>query len=210
VHRKTRRDYLARMTGSKPQEMAVAKRYGREYWDGDRRYGYGGYRYDGRWAAVAGRLIEQYDLPADASVLDVGCGKAFLLYEFTNLLPAATVAGCDISTYAIEKARPEVKEYLHVRPAQERLPFADGQFDLVVSITTLHNLRIFELKAALREIERVGRRKFIVVESFRNDRELCNLQCWALTCAAFFSPPEWEWRFEEFGYTGDYEFIYFE
>jgi len=74
----------------------------------------------------------------------------------------------------------------------------------------LHNLRIFELAQALREIERVGQRKYIMMESYRNEQELFNLQCWALTAEAFFDRDAWVWLFNHFGYTGDYEFIYFE
>jgi SAM-dependent methyltransferase len=210
LHKKTKRDYIGRMTDDKVRCMQVARKYDKDFWDGDRRYGYGGYEYDGRWEVVARGLIEKYNLPDDAKILDVGCGKGFLLYEFTKLLPAATVTGFDISSYAIEKAKPEVKSALFVHNAQNSLPYSDNEFDLVISITTLHNLGIQELKSALKEIERVGRNRYIVVESFRNEEELFNLQCWALTCEGFFRPDGWVWLFDEFGYTGDYEFIYFE
>jgi SAM-dependent methyltransferase len=210
LHKKTQRDYIGRMTDNKVECMGVAKRYGEKYWDGDRRYGYGGYRYDGRWAAVAESLIELYQLPPDARILDVGCGKAFLLYELKKLLPQAEVTGFDISPYAIEHAKPEIQEHLFSHRAQDPYPFGDKSFDLVISLTTLHNLHIFELKGALQEIERVGKNAYVMVESYRNDQELFNLQCWALTCASFFTPAEWTWVFNEFGYRGDYEFIYFE
>jgi ubiquinone/menaquinone biosynthesis C-methylase UbiE len=97
-----------------------------------------------------------------------------------------------------------------VHTAEEKYPFKDKYFDLVISITTLHNLHINDLKKALGEIQRVGKNEYIVVESYKNEKELFNLQCWALTCAAFFMPTEWVWLFREFGYSGDYEFIYFE
>lgn len=210
LHRATSRDYLGRMMDDKVHCMRVAKEYGPDFWDGERRYGYGGYRYDGRWAVVAEKLIERYDLPANARILDVGCGKGFLLYEFTKLLPRARVCGFDLSEHALATAREEVRADLFRHDAREPFPFADNEFDLVISLTTLHNLEIFDLKTALREIERVGKNKYIVVESFRNEQELFNLQCWALTCEAFFSVSAWEWLFAEFGYSGDYEFIFFE
>lgn len=210
LHKRTKRDYLKRMTDNKVECMAVARKYSQDYWDGDRRYGYGGYKYDGRWEAVARKLIEAYGLKKDANILDVGCGKAFLLYEFKKLLPEAKIRGFDISKYAIEGAKEQIKPGLFVHKAQAPYPFADKEFDLVVSITTLHNLYINELKSALREIERVGKNKYLLVESYRNNEELFNLQCWALTCEAFFTPDEWVWLFKEFGYSGDYEFIYFE
>ncbi|MAF51015.1 MAG: SAM-dependent methyltransferase [Nanoarchaeota archaeon] len=210
LHKKAERDHLGRMNDNKIECMRVARKYGKEFWDGDRRHGYGGYKYDGRWSVVARQLIDMYDLPEDAKILDVGCGKAFLLYEFKKILPNCKVVGFDISEYAIENAKPEIKNELFVHKAQNKYDFQNNEFDLVISISTLHNLHIDELKSALQEVERVGKNKYLVVESYRNEDELFNLQCWALTCEAFFKLPEWEWLFKEFGYTGDYEFIYFE
>ncbi len=210
LHKQTRRDYLGRMQDDKVTCMKVAKQYGAEFWDGDRRYGYGGYRYDGRWKTVAQDLIDHYGLQDGSSVLDVGCGKGFLLYEFQQLLPNARLAGFDISQYALNNARAEIKGQLFRHQAQEPYPFEDQAFDLVISLTTLHNLPIQDLKPALQEIERVGRQKYICVESYGNEAELFALQCWALTAEAFFSYDSWRWIFREFGYTGDYEFICFE
>ncbi len=210
LHKRTKRDYLPRMVNDKVHCMEVAKRYDADYWDGDRRYGYGGYTYDGRWQVVAEKLIETYQLDNESSILDVGCGKAFLLYELTKLLPGAKISGFDISQHGLQDAPKDIRPQLFQHRAEELYPFPDKSFDLIISINSLHNLPIRQLKAALIEIERVGRQKLICVESFRNDRELFNLQCWALTCEAFFRPEDWVWLFAEFGYSGDYEFIYFE
>lgn len=211
LHRKTPRDYLERVVrGDKAACAEVAKRFGAEYWDGDRRFGYGGYRYDGRWAPVARDLVAHYGLTGDSAVLDVGCGKGFLLYELKTLLPALTVRGLDLSPYALAHAKEEVRPFLDAGDAQ-RLPYADRSFDLVLSITTLHNLPVYSLAAALREIERVKRASsYVVVESYRNETEKANLLHWQLTCECFFTPAAWEWLFREFGYTGDHSFIYFE
>lgn len=198
------------MINEKVSCSKIARNYDKEYWDGDRRFGYGGYRYDGRWEIVARRLIENYQLKKNARVLDVGCGKGFLLYELQKLLPDAEVSGFDISGYGIENAKEEIRAKLFLHRAQAPYPFKDKEFDLVISITCLHNLYINELKSALKEIERVGKNKYIVVESYRDEQELFNLQCWALTCNLFFRPQDWVWLFNEFGYSGDYEFIYFE
>jgi SAM-dependent methyltransferase len=211
LHRMTKRDYLARMVDDKVHCMLKAKEYEADYWDGDRRYGYGGYRYiPGRWKPVAQALIDLYGLKRDASILDVGCGKGFLLYEFLQLLPEARIVGFDVSQHGLADAKPELRERLFRYKAQDRYPFGDDAFDLVVSLGTLHNLKIFELETALQEIERVGRNKYVMVESYRNEREQFNMQCWALTAEAFFDTASWIWLYDHFGYTGDYEFIYFE
>lgn len=188
----------------------VSREYGEAYWDGDRRYGYGGYHYDGRWKGVAQGLIAHYDLPANARILDVGCGKAHLLYELSRLLPESEVAGFDISAYAIAHSKEEIRPQLFVGSCAERFPFSDGQFDLVISLMTLHNLSLPSLARAVSEIERTGKHKYIAVESYRSLEELFNLQCWALTCEAFMRPEAWEWLFEQAHYTGDYEFLFFE
>lgn len=209
LHTSTKREYLSRMCDAKVECMRVAKQYGPVFWDGDRRYGYGGFRYDGRWKPVAERLIADYGLAGNCSILDIGCGKGFLVYELQQLLPAARIVGFDISDYAVANAKEEIRHNLFIHRAQDPLPFNDGEFDLVISLTTLHNLHLPDLKAALSEMERVGKQKYLVVEGYRNEEELFNLQCWALTCAAFFTPEEWVWLFNEFGYSGDYEFIFF-
>lgn len=209
LHKSTKRDYVGRMLGNKVECMQIAKRYGQEYWDGDRKYGYGGYKYDGRWGVVAKKLVEIYNLKDGARILDVGCGKGFLLYEIKKLLPGSFLTGFDISEYAINNAKEEIKGNLFLYRAQDIYPFGDKEFDLVISLNTLHNLHIFELKMALKEIERIGKDKYIVVEGYRSEEELFNLECWALTCECFFKPQEWIWLFHEFGYSGDYEFIYF-
>jgi SAM-dependent methyltransferase len=211
LHRKTRRDYIGRMTDDKVFCMETARKYGRDFWDGDRRFGYGGYVYDGRWAVVAKALIDMYKLPRNARILDAGCGKGFLLHELKTLLPEAVITGFDISVYALENAKEEVRDKLFLHRAESSpYPFEDQFFDLVISLTTLHNLAVQDLKTSLGEIARVGKNGYIVVESFRNEAELFNLQCWALTCESFFRPESWVWLFESFGYNGDYEFIFFE
>ncbi|KHK00290.1 class I SAM-dependent methyltransferase [Desulfovibrio sp. TomC] len=209
LHKQTQRDFLGRMQDDKIGCMKIAKCYDREFWDGDRRFGYGGYHYDGRWNVVARDLIQTYNLPQDARIFEVGCGKGYLLYELSQLLPKAQVAGCDISRYAIENAKPEIKDRLSLHRAQDAMPFADQTFDLVFSIATLHNLPLQDLKPALQEIERIGRQHYVCIESYRNETELFALQCWALTAETFLSFDSWRWLFSEFGYSGDYEFITF-
>jgi len=209
LHTSTQREYLPRMMDGKVECMLKAKEYEFDYWDGDRRYGYGGYSYRaGYWTPMAHGLIDTYGLEKGAKVLDMGCGKAYLLYELYLL--GMDVYGFDISQHGLADAKEEIRDRLFTHRAEDGLPFADNEFDLVISVNTLHNLRVFDLKKALQEMERVGKNKYMCTESYRNELEQFNLQCWALTCESFFDKEEWEWIFGEFGYTGDYEFIYFE
>ena len=211
LHQTTKRDYLARMLDDKVQCMLKAKQYGRDYWDGDRRFGYGGYKFiPGRWRSVAQALIANYNLSAGSKVLDVGCGKGFLLHELLLLEPKLIVRGFDTSEYGIAGATDLVRPNLFLQKAESSYPFEDDEFDLVISLGALHNLRLFDLHKALSEIERVGKQGYVMLESYRNEMELFNLQCWALTCESFFDQAEWIWLYDKFGYTGDYEFIYFE
>ncbi|MBI2479272.1 MAG: class I SAM-dependent methyltransferase [Planctomycetia bacterium] len=211
VHQSTNRDYVKRVTEhDKATRAEAALSWGEAYWDGDRSTGYGGYRYDGRWRPIAEKIVAHYGLAPDAKILDIGCGKAFLLYEFTQVLPRAMVRGLDVSAYAIEHAKEEVRPHLQVGRA-ESLPFDDNEFDLVISINTLHNLYINDLWSALGHMQRVGRgARWLNVEAYRNEREKANLLYWQLTCRAFHTPAEWKWIFRQTGYTGDYSFIYFE
>jgi len=210
LHGSTPRDYLARMNDDKIHCMEIARQYGEEFWDGDRRYGYGVYRYDGRWKPVAKQLIERYGLGDDARILDIGCGMGHLLFELKQLLPEARVSGMEISSYALAHAKEEIRDSIILHPAEKPYPFSDNEFNLVISLMTLHNLRLPALSDAFGEIGRVAESSYISVESYRSIAELFNLQCWALTCESFLSPPEWEWVMEQAGYTGDYEFLFFE
>lgn len=214
VHKSTTRDYLARVNDAefpKAKAAELAKKFDFDYWDGDRRINYGGYRYmEGRWEKVARVMADHYGLKAGDKILDIGCGKGFLLFDFTKVVPGIEVTGIDISDYAIENSKEEIRDRLQVGNATE-LPFPDNSFDFVYSLNALHNLHCYDLDKALREMQRVSRKnKYLCVESYRNEVEKANLLYWQVTCEAFNTPEEWEWWFRQTGYTGDYSFIYFE
>ena len=213
LHKKTNRNYLERVMDNefpKAKASFLAKKWGKEYWDGDRRTGYGGMHYDGRWKPVAKRIIDTYSLTDHSHVLDVGCGKGFLMHEINLLCPGIKVYGLDISEYALNNAKNEVKDKITLGCATN-LPWPKNKFDLVISINTLHNLQNYKLHSALKEIGRVSKKnKYVCVESYRSEEEKANLLFWQLTCESFCTPDEWKWWFEMTGYDGDYSFIYFE
>ena len=211
LHKKTKRNYLERMVNNKVKCMTISKKYGYEYWDGNRKFGYGGFKYiPVRWEQVAKKFIKRYKLNNKSKILDLGCGKGFLLYEIKKILPKILIKGLDISNYGLKNSKKEISKYLFRGDLKKRLKFKSKEFDFVFSINTLHNLEINYLIQAIEEIQRVGKKHFICSESYKNDKELFNLQCWALTCESFFSKKEWIWILKKSGYTGDYEFIYFE
>jgi len=204
THPKTKRDYDKRVQEKTPEIIRIAKSFGKEFFDGDRKCGYGGYTYDGRWKAVARKMKDYYQLAEDYAILDIGCAKGFLLHDFKELTPNCTVAGIDVSEYAIENAMPSVRPYLEIADA-ERLPYPDKSFDLVISINSIHNLPLERLKKAMKEVERVSRRhSYITVDAWRNETERENLYKWVLTAETMMHVDDWKKLFTEVGYTGDY------
>ncbi len=199
-----RRDPKARAQAKTAEDRALAKQFGRDFFDGERRHGYGGYRYDGRWLPVARRIVEYYQLPPDARILDVGAAKGFLLHDFLQVLPGATVRGIDVSTYARDHAHAGTGALIDIGSA-ESLPYADASFDLVLSINSIHNLPLERCKQALREMERVSRaHKFVTIDAWRNEEEHQRLLDWILTAETYLSVEDWVRLFGEVGYTGDY------
>tara|TARA_B100000989_G_scaffold298989_1_gene291713 strand:- start:7567 stop:8166 length:600 start_codon:yes stop_codon:yes gene_type:complete len=199
------------MINKKVHCMGIAKKYEKDYWDGDRKYGYGGYAYiPGRLTPVAKKIIKKFNLNNKSKILDVGCGKGYLLYELKKFLPNCQILGLDISKHAIKNSHKFVKKNLIVYDAKKKFPFKTNEFDLAISFGLYHNFNLLELEIALKEFSRIAKKKYLMVESYRDNKELFNLQCWALTCETFLSPKEWEWLFKKHRYNGDYEFIYFQ
>jgi len=214
LHKSTKRDYLKRVNDPvfpKHKAATLAKKFDYDYWDGDRRICYGGYKYlEGRWEKVAREMIDHYKLTKGSKILDIGCGKGYLLYDILKVVPEIEIYGLDISQYAIKNSKPEIRKNLVVGNAI-KLPYEDDFFDLVISINTLHCLEAPDLYLALKEMERVGKsNKYICVESYRNEIEKANLLYWQVSCEAFNTPKEWLWWFSLAEYSGDYSFIYFE
>lgn len=204
LYPRTKRSIAERAKTVTAIDRDIARRFGKEFFDGDRRQGYGGYRYDGRWKPVVQRISEHYRLTNQDTILDVGCAKGFTLQDFREALPGVKVVGVDVSSYAISCAMDSVKPYLTIANASH-LPFPDKSFDFVFSINTIHNLPEDLCRRALQEIERVSRRhKFVVVDSYRNPDEKERMEQWNLTAHTYFDTERWKRFFREAGYTGDY------
>jgi SAM-dependent methyltransferase len=202
---KTKRDVKERGAMKTAEDRAIARKFGQEFFDGDRRHGYGGYRYNPRfWQPVVPTFQEHFELTSRSSVLDVGCGKGFMLHDMAELIPGITVRGIDVSEYAIENVIEDMKSCVQVADARE-LPFEDSSFDVVISINTVHNLERDECAQAIREIQRVSRGQgFVTVDAYRNEEERRAMWDWNLTAKTIMHVDEWKAFFREAGYTGDY------
>ena len=202
---KAKRDLAERAAGKTEDQRAIARQFGREFFDGDRSTGYGGFHYLPRfWQPVAPTFVNHWGLTSASSVLDVGCAKGFMLYDLAQAVPGITVAGIDVSEYAIEHAKPEVRDKVMVADARD-LPFEDKSFDVVISINTVHNLDREECSKALQEIERVAKLgAFVTVDAYRDAAERSRMMDWNLTAKTIMSTDEWVDFFAESGYTGDY------
>lgn len=202
---KTKRNVEERGTQKTEEDRSIARKFGKEFFDGDRRHGYGGFRYNSRfWQPVVPTFQAHYQLSSKSSLLDVGCAKGFMLHDFAELIPGMTVKGVDVSSYAIETAMEDMKSHVSVANATS-LPFDDKSFDLVISINTVHNLERDECAVALQEIERVSRGKsYITIDAYRNDEEKKRMYEWNLTGRTIMHVDEWKSFFKHVGYTGDY------
>lgn len=202
---KAKRNVAERGHEKTEADRSIARKFGSEFFDGDRRHGYGGFNYHPRfWGPVIPTFQGYWHLDARSSILDVGCAKGFMLHDFAQAIPGITVKGVDISEYAITNAIDDMKECVQVANATQ-LPFLDNSFDVVISINTIHNLEREECAQALREIERVSRGKsFVTVDAYRNENEKKRMYAWNLTAKTIMSVDEWVSFFAETGYTGDF------
>jgi ubiquinone/menaquinone biosynthesis C-methylase UbiE len=208
---RTKRPIAERKNNVSDADRALSRQFGKDYFDGDRMHGYGGYYYHPRfWQGTVRRFQEHYRLPANASILDVGCAKGFMLHDFKELIPEIKISGIDVSQYALDHAMETVKPHLQIGNVKA-LPFADESLDLVIAINVIHNLELEECKKAIREIQRVSRGKsFIVVDAYRNEGEKQRLINWVVTCRTHMYVHEWKKVFAETGYTGDYWWFFAE
>lgn len=200
---KIKRDVSARAQEKTDEQRAIARLYDWRYFDMRTPHiCYGGYSYDGRWIPVVRRFAEHYNLPDGADILDIGCAKGYMLYDFLGMGKDFNVVGIDISKYAVDCCPPEVSAF--IGNAKNLSMFNDKEFDLVVCINTIHNLPEPECRQAVREIQRVGKNAFITVDSYRDDEEKERMMLWNITAETVHSVDGWKKLFEEEGYTGDF------
>lgn len=213
-HNSSNRDYYARVNNPlmpKYKAAQLAKKWDFDYWDGDRSINYGGYKYiPGRWKPLAENFIKHYGLKDGDKILDIGCGKGFLIYEISLLNPNIEIYGLDKSSYAISNSKPEISKNI-INGCATSLPFEDNFFDFVYSLNTLHCLELSDLYLSINEINRVKKNKsYICVESYVNELQKQNLLYWQVTCESFHSKSQWLWIYNQLNYNGDYSFIYFD
>jgi len=198
----SKRNVSARLIAKTDDHIKVSREYGRLYFDGPREYGYGGYKYDGRWKPVAQDILEFFSLRPGDRFLDVGCAKGFLVKDLLSL--GIDAYGIDVSDYAIQNCEPEVVGRLHLGSA-EKLPFPSNSFQAVVSVNTVHNLARPECIRALQEIERLAPgRGFVQVDSYLTPEQKKIFESWVLTAKFYGYPKDWIQVFYEAGYTGHY------
>ena len=202
---KAKRDLNAREQTKSEKVREIARKFEKDFFDGDREYGYGGFDYNPKyWVNVVKDFQKYWNLNSNSKVLDVGCAKGFMVYDLTKLIPGIQVKGIDISKYAIENSKKEIKQHLSVADAKN-LPFEDNEFDVVISINTIHNLDIEECGKSLREIKRVSKKNsFITVDAYRNEEEKQRMDAWNLTAKTVMSVEEWKNFFKENNYRGDF------
>ena len=199
---KTKRNIQKRESAKDPEVIRVSKEYGEIYFDGPRDFGYGGYRYDGRWVPVAKDIIEHFNLKPGDRVLDVGCAKGFLVKDL--LAEGIDAYGLDISEYAVMNCEAEVVGRIH-QGNGNHLPFPDNSFDCVLSLNTVHNFKRDEAIVAMQEIERLAPGKgFVQVDSYHTPEQKEIFESWVLTAEFYDYPQGWVELFEEAGYTGDW------
>lgn len=199
-----KRNVAAREEAKSQEVIRISREYGELYFDGPRTYGYGGYRYDGRWIPVAEDIVRHFDLKPGDRVLDIGCAKGFLVKDLLKVCPGLEAFGLDISEYALKHCEPEVVGRLHLGSAVS-LPFPDGSFKAAISLNTIHNLDRAGCIVALKEIERLAPgRSFVQVDSYRTPEQKAVFEDWVLTAKHHDYPDGWISLFKEAGFTGDY------
>jgi SAM-dependent methyltransferase len=209
---KVRRDVEMRKQRKDTSIVAISKQFGEMYFDGPREYGYGGYRYDGRWVPVARDIVAHFQLEPGMRALDVGCAKGFLVADMMAACPGLEAFGIDVSHYALLHCHADAVGRLHLGSA-DALPFPDAAFDAVLSINTIHNLDRGGCARALREMTRICRQPdkcFVQVDAYRSAAEKSLFEGWCLTAQTYLTPAEWIGLFDEAGYRGDFDWTILE
>jgi len=177
---------------------------GKEYYDGSRLNGYGGFKYDGRWLKLLPKIIKKYKLTNKSKVLDLGCKKGFLLKDLNILLPGVRSYGIENHSYALKKAV-RCKSKL-IRSEYTKLPFKNKSLDFVIAFNSLYMQNLGDVIKSLKEIERVSKKSYIVLASGENDEERNKFYKWTLIGTSILLKREWKILFKKIKFRGDYYF----
>jgi len=202
---KTKRNLKKRKELKSKKTINIARKFGKDFFDGERKYGYGGLKYNKKfWKNVTKDFVKHYKLNSKSSILDIGCAKGYMLYDFKNVLPKLKVTGIDISQYAIKNSKKQIKKFLRVGNAKN-LKFKDNSFDLVIAINTIHNLDKKECGKAIREITRVSKKNsYIVLDAYSSDAQKKKMLTWNLTGKTIMHKKDWKLFMKKNNYKGDY------
>ena len=180
---------------------------GKNFFDGDRNFGYGGFNYDGRWLPIADRIVKHYGLKDSSRVLHLNCEKGFLLNDLKQVKPSLEIFGTENSDYAIKHAMDEVKNSIR-KVSSIELPFPDNFFNFVIGLSYVYTYSLSDAVKALKEINRVGTgNSFITLATYETESEYFLFKDWTLLGTLILKKEEWISVMEHAGYEGDYYFI---
>ncbi len=184
----------------------IAYSLGKEYYDGARENGYGGFYYDGRWKEIVPRIIDRYNLTSKSAVLDVGCKKGFFLHDLKDALPDIKIQGIENHTYPLDNAMASIKPFLNLSQ-YESLPYKNNEYDFIMAFASIYMLNLGGVLNALKEIQRVGKGKsYVTLGAYETKEERNFLLDWTLIGTTILHVDEWLEVFKDTGYTGDYYF----
>lgn len=179
----------------------------KNFFDGDRNFGYGGFKYDGRWQKVAKKIVDEYNLSLDSSFLQFNCEKGFLVNDVKSVLPKARVHGLETSDYALSTAMDNIKKNLKKVNNYYDLDIRDNSYDFIIAIGVVYTYSLSDAIKCLKEIERIGKGKsFITLASYTNEEDYWLFKDWTVIGTTILKKEEWIEVLNHANYTGDYFF----
>ena len=176
----------------------------KEYYDGKRINGYGGFKYDGRWQKLLPKIIRKYKIKKESKFLDLGSKKGFLLKDLNILIPGIKSYGIENHKYPLKnkincKSKLILSEYYNI-------PFRDKYFDFLIAFNSVYMQNLGDVIKTLKEIERVSKKSFVVLASGETDKERIKFYKWTLIGTTILLKKEWKILFKKIKFNGDYFF----